>query len=68
MDAFISESAPKIPYSPVSTEPLPVVNEELPPSPPRASVADLLKNTETPEGGLKKVVDLGVDKLIDVAS
>ncbi|MFS7927634.1 hypothetical protein Hanom_Chr04g00311431 [Helianthus anomalus] len=51
LDAFMSESAPKIPSSPVSTEPLPVVNEELPPSPSRASVVDPLKNTETSEGG-----------------
>ncbi|MFS7984965.1 hypothetical protein Hanom_Chr11g00992841 [Helianthus anomalus] len=53
LDAFISESAPKIPSSPVPTEPLPVVNEELQPSPPR--------------GGVEKVVDLGADKPIDVA-
>ncbi|MFS7975476.1 hypothetical protein Hanom_Chr10g00881061 [Helianthus anomalus] len=55
LDAFISGS------------PLPVVNEELPPSLLRASAADPLKNTETPEGGVEKVASLGVDKPIDVA-
>ncbi|KAF5799231.1 hypothetical protein HanXRQr2_Chr07g0302201 [Helianthus annuus] len=55
------------PTSPIPTESLPVVNEELPPSPPRASAADLLKNTEVPEGGAEKVVDLGAHRPVDVA-
>ncbi|KAJ0601423.1 hypothetical protein HanIR_Chr03g0128181 [Helianthus annuus] len=51
--------------SPVPTELPPVVNEELPPSPPRASIADQLKTTEVPEGGVEKTVD--AYKLVDVA-
>ncbi|MFS8033101.1 hypothetical protein Hanom_Chr17g01565511 [Helianthus anomalus] len=65
LGAFISESAPKKPISHVPTESLPVVNEKLPPSPPRAQVADQLKNVEVPEGGTEKVTgveDLGANK------
>ncbi|MFS7909888.1 hypothetical protein Hanom_Chr02g00099911 [Helianthus anomalus] len=65
LDAFISESAPRVPTSPISPKPLPVFNEELPPSPPRASVVDQLKATEVPEGGVEKVVE--ADKPVDVA-
>ncbi|KAJ0565856.1 hypothetical protein HanIR_Chr06g0267251 [Helianthus annuus] len=56
LDAFISESAP-ISVSPVPMEPTRVVNEELPPSPPRASIANQLKTTEGPEGGVEKTVE-----------
>ncbi|KAJ0761667.1 hypothetical protein HanOQP8_Chr04g0152551 [Helianthus annuus] len=57
LDAFISEPAPKVPVSHVPTEPQPVVNEELPPSPPRASIADQLNTTEVPEGGAEKTIE-----------
>ncbi|KAM0025503.1 hypothetical protein Hdeb2414_s0021g00575371 [Helianthus debilis subsp. tardiflorus] len=60
LDAFISESVP---------ESLPVVNEELPPSPPRTSAADKLKNIEVPEGGTEKaagVEGLGANKPVEV--
>ncbi|MFS7999665.1 hypothetical protein Hanom_Chr12g01169101 [Helianthus anomalus] len=57
LDAFIPGYAPKIPTSPVPTEPPPVVNEELPPSPSRAVVVDQLKTTEVPEGDVEKVVE-----------
>ncbi|KAM0008497.1 hypothetical protein Hdeb2414_s0113g00799051 [Helianthus debilis subsp. tardiflorus] len=56
LDAFIPVSAPQIHVSPVSTEPTPVVNEELPPSPSRASITDQLKTAEVPEGGVEKTV------------
>ncbi|KAJ0452919.1 hypothetical protein HanHA300_Chr15g0584461 [Helianthus annuus] len=42
------------PNSPVHTEPSYVVNEELPPSPPRASVTEQLENVETPENEAEK--------------
>ncbi|MFS7923571.1 hypothetical protein Hanom_Chr03g00262251 [Helianthus anomalus] len=70
LDAFISESVPEKPNSPVFTEPSPAVNEELPPSPPRAFVADQLKNTEVPECGAEKVVgvkNLEAEKPDDIA-
>ncbi|MFS7986139.1 hypothetical protein Hanom_Chr11g01006901 [Helianthus anomalus] len=51
LDAFISKYVPEKPVSPVPTEPSAVVNEELPSSPPRASFAEQLKNTEIPEAG-----------------
>ncbi|KAM0056140.1 hypothetical protein Hdeb2414_s0006g00214601 [Helianthus debilis subsp. tardiflorus] len=56
----------EIPTSPVPTEPLSMVNEELPPSPLRAVVADQLKTTEVPEGGVEKVIE--ADKPVDVAA
>ncbi|MFS8003334.1 hypothetical protein Hanom_Chr13g01212781 [Helianthus anomalus] len=46
LDAFISEPVHEKLNSPAPMEPLSVVNEELPPSPPCASVADQLKNVE----------------------
>ncbi|MFS7902028.1 hypothetical protein Hanom_Chr01g00006481 [Helianthus anomalus] len=55
LDAFVSEPVYEIPSSPVPTEPSSVVNEELPPSPPRASIADQLKNAETPENEEKSL-------------
>ncbi|KAJ0783556.1 hypothetical protein HanLR1_Chr01g0021681 [Helianthus annuus] len=65
LDAFVSESAPETPVSPVPTESQPVVNEELPPSPPRAPVAENLEPTKVVDGGVKKTVE--VDKPVDVA-
>ncbi|KAJ0702912.1 hypothetical protein HanPI659440_Chr14g0545031 [Helianthus annuus] len=53
LDAFISEPVFENPQSAVLTEPLPV-NEELLSSPPRASVADQLENTEVPEREAEK--------------
>ncbi|MFS7932042.1 hypothetical protein Hanom_Chr04g00363131 [Helianthus anomalus] len=52
------------PVSPIPTETLPVVNEEVPPSPPRATVVDSFKATEVPEGGVEKVGE--VDKPVDI--
>ncbi|KAJ0789505.1 hypothetical protein HanPI659440_Chr05g0204301 [Helianthus annuus] len=69
LDAFISEPVPEKPISPIPTEPLPVVNEELPPSPLRASVADQLENTEIPESEAEKAVggeNFEADKPVDV--
>ncbi|MFS7904978.1 hypothetical protein Hanom_Chr01g00042371 [Helianthus anomalus] len=54
-------------WMPLFQKPLPVVNEELPPSPPRASIADLLQSTEVLEGGAEKVVDHGAGKTVDAA-
>ncbi|MFS7928856.1 hypothetical protein Hanom_Chr04g00325721 [Helianthus anomalus] len=56
--------------SPVFTEPMLVVNEEFMPSPPRASVADQLRNTEVPECGAEKaagVENLETEKPDDIA-
>ncbi|MFS7904088.1 hypothetical protein Hanom_Chr01g00031831 [Helianthus anomalus] len=54
--------------SPVPTEPSIVANEEVPPSPPRASVAEQLKNIETPEAGdAAGTKNLEVDMPTDVA-
>ncbi|KAM0056940.1 hypothetical protein Hdeb2414_s0006g00224411 [Helianthus debilis subsp. tardiflorus] len=58
------------PNSPIHIEPSSVVNKELPPSRPRASVAEQLKNTETPENEAEKTAgaeNLKADKPVDVA-
>ncbi|KAF5777517.1 hypothetical protein HanXRQr2_Chr12g0536631 [Helianthus annuus] len=58
------------PNSPAFTEPFPVVNEELPPSPPRTSVADQLGNTEVPGCGAEKaagVENLEAEKPVDIS-
>ncbi|KAJ0532133.1 hypothetical protein HanIR_Chr09g0393341 [Helianthus annuus] len=55
---------PEVPVSHVPIEPQSVVNEELPPSPPRASVADQLDTMDVPDGGVEKTVE--VDKHVDV--
>ncbi|MFS7975194.1 hypothetical protein Hanom_Chr10g00877561 [Helianthus anomalus] len=57
------------PNSHVHTEPSSVVNEVLPPSPPRATVVDQLKNTKTPENEAEKTVgaeNLEAGKPVDV--
>ncbi|KAM0041226.1 hypothetical protein Hdeb2414_s0011g00363841 [Helianthus debilis subsp. tardiflorus] len=56
--------------SPVPTETSSVVNEDLPPSSPHASIADQLKNTEIPEreaGEIAGAENLEADKPVDIA-
>ncbi|XP_022023665.1 uncharacterized protein LOC110923918 [Helianthus annuus] len=70
LDAFIAKPVLEVPNSPVYTEPESVVNEELPPSPPRASVVEQLKNADVPENEAEKTVgaeDSGVENPLNIA-
>ncbi|KAJ0487828.1 hypothetical protein HanLR1_Chr14g0556191 [Helianthus annuus] len=64
LDAFVMESVPEIPVAPIPTNLQSVVNEELPPTPPHASVADQLNPTEGVDDGVGKTVE--VEKPADV--
>ncbi|KAM0018873.1 hypothetical protein Hdeb2414_s0026g00679071 [Helianthus debilis subsp. tardiflorus] len=70
LDAFIAKPVLEKPNSPVHTESFSVVNEELPLSPPRASVAEHLGNVNVPENEAEKtagVEDSGVENPSNVA-
>ncbi|MFS7913081.1 hypothetical protein Hanom_Chr02g00137521 [Helianthus anomalus] len=54
LDAFIAKPVLEKPNSLVHKEPSSVVNEELSPSPPHASVVEQLENTDAPENEAKK--------------
>ncbi|MFS7979460.1 hypothetical protein Hanom_Chr10g00927571 [Helianthus anomalus] len=75
LDAFISKPSPKKPISPVHSEPSSVANEDLPPSPPRASINEQLdsskaaedeveKNTEAKNPKVEKTVE--VERIVDL--
>ncbi|MFS7986885.1 hypothetical protein Hanom_Chr11g01015511 [Helianthus anomalus] len=49
LDAFIAKPPPEKPVSSVHEEPSSAVNEDLPPSPPRAPVSEQLENTKAAE-------------------
>ncbi|KAM0010592.1 hypothetical protein Hdeb2414_s0072g00774061 [Helianthus debilis subsp. tardiflorus] len=71
LDAFMSNPVFEKPNPPVHTEPSSVVNEELPPSPPRASVAEQLKDVDVPDNEAKKtarVEDSGVENPLNIAA
>ncbi|KAF5756818.1 hypothetical protein HanXRQr2_Chr17g0819291 [Helianthus annuus] len=64
LDAFISKPVFEKSNSHIHTEPSSVVNEELPPSPPRASVTEQLENADVPKNGTDKtagVEDCGAE-------
>ncbi|KAJ0577606.1 hypothetical protein HanIR_Chr05g0237941 [Helianthus annuus] len=65
LDAFVSESVPEVPVSPAPIEIPFVVNKELPPTPPRAAVADPLESSKVAGEGVEKSVEaekpVGVD-------
>ncbi|MFS7965227.1 hypothetical protein Hanom_Chr09g00759691 [Helianthus anomalus] len=70
LDAFIAKPVLEKPNSPVHTEPLSVVNEELSPSPPRASVTEQLENADVPKNEAEKtagVENSGVENPSNVA-
>ncbi|MFS7998182.1 hypothetical protein Hanom_Chr12g01150721 [Helianthus anomalus] len=64
LDAFIVKSVLEKPNSPVHKEPFSVVNEELPPSPPRASVAEQLENADVSENEAEKTAG-GEDSVVE---
>ncbi|MFS7921048.1 hypothetical protein Hanom_Chr03g00232031 [Helianthus anomalus] len=47
LDAFIVKPPPEKPISPVHAEPSSAINEDLPPSPPRAPISEQLESTKT---------------------
>ncbi|KAJ0518627.1 hypothetical protein HanLR1_Chr11g0417371 [Helianthus annuus] len=66
LDAFVSESVPEVPVAPIPTKLQSVVNEELPSTPPHASVADQLEPTEVVDDGVEKTVE--AEKPVGVGS
>ncbi|KAJ0577431.1 hypothetical protein HanIR_Chr05g0235891 [Helianthus annuus] len=57
LDAFVTESVPEVSVTSIPTNLQSVVNEELPSTPPRASVADQLKPIELADDGVEKTVE-----------
>ncbi|KAM0027969.1 hypothetical protein Hdeb2414_s0019g00546451 [Helianthus debilis subsp. tardiflorus] len=72
LDAFIAKPVLEKPSSPVHAEPSSAVNEDLPPSPPRAPIIEQLKKTKaTGNDEAEKIAgveDPGVVKTADVAA
>ncbi|KAL9997616.1 hypothetical protein Hdeb2414_s0612g00923981 [Helianthus debilis subsp. tardiflorus] len=64
LDAFVTEPVPEVPVTSIPTNLQSVVNEELPSTPPHASVADQLKPIEVADDGVEKTVE--VEKPADV--
>ncbi|KAJ0454973.1 hypothetical protein HanIR_Chr15g0745981 [Helianthus annuus] len=57
LDAFVTESVPEVVVASIPTELQSVENEELPSTPPHASVADQLKPTEVADDGVDKTIE-----------
>ncbi|MFS8034087.1 hypothetical protein Hanom_Chr17g01577081 [Helianthus anomalus] len=70
LDAFITKPVLEKPSSHVPAEPSSVVNEDLPPSPPRAPINEHLESTEAADNEAEKTAGAGnpeVEKPADVA-
>ncbi|MFS7906268.1 hypothetical protein Hanom_Chr01g00057311 [Helianthus anomalus] len=69
LDAFIAKPLPEKPAPTARAEPSFVVNDDLPPSPPRASIGERLEGTKAVEDEAKKVSEVEnpeVEKPVEV--
>ncbi|KAJ0614241.1 hypothetical protein HanIR_Chr02g0060191 [Helianthus annuus] len=58
LDAFASKISPSEPIPPVHVESSSVFNDDLPPSPPRASIREQLEGTKTAEAEVDKAMEV----------